>query len=139
MFQHDNYDDIIDLPHPTSKTHPRMSLHDRAAQFSPFAALTGHDDAIIETARLVEEKYDLDEDQKLHINQTLNHILSHINDHPYITINYFQPDVKKSGGMYLMISDNVKKVDEYHQLIILENGTTIAFENIYTITEVKSK
>lgn len=128
-----DYSDIINLPHHTSKVHPRMKVSDRAAQFAPFAALTGHDEAIKETARLVDEKLDLDDDQKNAINRTLNDLKEHIQDHLEVTIIYFQADHKKVGGTYISITDKVKKIDDYEHFILLESGMKISFEDIYCI------
>ena len=93
-----NYDDIIDLPHHVSETHPPMSRADRAAQFSPFAALTGYDAAVRETARMTERRIELDEGVKAELNARLNCILEHLSEHPQVSITYFMPDEKKSGG-----------------------------------------
>ena len=95
------YDDIINLPHPVSKTHPRMSLHDRAAQFSAFAALTGHDAAIKETARLTDERWEIAEDTKEQLNETLQQIAENIDKDITVTFTYFVPDLRKSGGAYV--------------------------------------
>ena len=95
------YDDIINLPHHVSKKHPQMSLHDRAAQFSPFAALTGHKAAINETARLTDEKQILSEDVIAKLNEQLNLIKENIGTNPIVTITYFVPDDRKSGGAYI--------------------------------------
>ena len=106
------YDDIISLPHHVSKKHPQMSLHDRAAQFSPFAALTGHKAAINETARLTDEKQILSEDVIAKLNEQLNLIKENIGTNPIVTITYFVPDDKKSGGAYISYTGVVKKIDE---------------------------
>ena len=106
------YDDIIDLPRPDSK-HPKMSRIDRAAQFSPFAALTGHEDSIKETARLTEEQIDLDESQKDEIGRLLSYLAENIQQKPEITIRWFQPDRRKSGGVYQRARDRVVKIDDY--------------------------
>ena len=131
--KHDQYNDIINLPHHISKNHPRMKRIDRAAQFSPFAALTGHHEAIQETARLVDEKLELDEYQTLEINQKLNEIKNNIHHHPLIYITYFQKDPYKSGGSYITLKDTVQKLDDYQQIIILNHHLKIHFDDIYTI------
>ena len=92
------YDDIINLPHHVSPTRQRMSMHDRAAQFAPFAALVGYDDAVAETARLTESRPELDEQEQRIINEKLAYIAEHINEHPEVCIKYFVPDERKSGG-----------------------------------------
>lgn len=133
-----DYSDIIDLPHHVSKVHPRMKNSDRAAQFSPFAALTGHDDAIKETARLVDAKLELDDSQKDDINKTLNYLKDHFRDCLEVIITYFQFDNKKVGGTYMSITDKVKKIDDYEHVILLESGIKILFEDIYDIHINKS-
>lgn len=127
------YDDIINLPHHVSKVHPRMKISDRAAQFSPFAALTGHDDAIKETARVVDQKLELDDNQKTIINYQFNYIKDHLDRNLEVTIIYFQQDDKKIGGTYKTITHQVKKIDDYERCIILKNGIKILFEDIYDL------
>lgn len=124
------YDDIINLPHHVSKKHPQMSLHDRAAQFSPFAALTGHKAAINETARLTDEKQILSEDVIAKLNEQLNLIKENIGTNQTVTITYFVPDDKKSGGAYISNTGVVKKIDEYYHTVILTDKTVIPIEQI---------
>lgn len=124
------YDDIINLPHHVSKKHPQMSLHDRAAQFSPFAALTGHKAAINETARLTDEKQILSEDVIAKLNEQLNLIKENISSNPIVTITYFVPDDRKSGGAYISHTGVVKKIDEYNHTVILTDKTVIPIEQI---------
>ena len=124
------YDDIINLPHHVSKKHPQMSLHDRAAQFSPFAALTGHKAAINETARLTDEKQILSEDVSAKLNEQLNLIKENIGTNQTVTITYFVPDDKKSGGAYISHTGVVKKIDEYNHTVILTDKTVIPIEQI---------
>lgn len=124
------YDDIINLPHHVSKKHPQMSLHDRAAQFSPFAALTGHKAAINETARLTDEKQILSEDVIAKLNEQLNLIKENIGTNQTVTITYFVPDDKKSGGAYISHTGVVKKIDEYNHAVILTDKTVIPIEQI---------
>ncbi len=125
------YDDIINLPHPTSSRHPRMPLSDRAAQFSPFAALSGHEAAIKETARVTDSKVELSDDM---IN-LLNEKLSIIAENPgsVATITYFVPDDKKSGGKYVSCSGVVRSVDVYGHKVIMEDKTVIAIDQIIEI------
>ena len=92
------YGDIINLPHPTSLNHPRMSLHDRAAQFSPFAALTGHHTAIAETGRLTDQRIELDESEIARVDAALQHLQELLPERPTVSITYFVPDERKSGG-----------------------------------------
>ena len=124
------YDDIINLPHHVSKKHPQMSLHDRAAQFSPFAALTGHKAAINETARLTDEKQILSEDVIAKLNEQLQLIKENIGTNQTVTITYFVPDDKKSGGAYISHTGVVKKIDEYNHTVILTDKTVIPIEQI---------
>lgn len=127
------YDDIINLPNPTSKNHPRMSLHDRAAQFAPFAALTGHDAAIKETARLTDERLELSDEVIMKLNDQLNMIRDNIGTEQEISITYFVPDDKKSGGAYLTHSGIVKKIDEFERKLIMQDETVIPTEQISVI------
>lgn len=124
------YDDVINRQHPTSKKHPRMSNMNRAAQFAPFAALTGYEESIKETARLTDRKRELSEDDIEEINAKLNFIQEHINERPEVAITYFQPDERKEGGAYITVTGKVRKIDEVNRVIIFENGTEIAVEQI---------
>lgn len=128
-----NYDDIIDIPHPVSKKHSQMSREDRAAQFAPFAALTGHKEAIHETGRRTEEKRVLDENQKLVINEVLVELEKHRKEHIQIKVTYFVADTRKAGGLYLDEIHEFKKLDDYHQLLVLTDGGAIPFDDIYEI------
>ena len=107
------YEDIINLPHHVSKTRPQMSMLDRAAQFSPFAALTGYDAAIKETGRLTDEKIELDEDTKAALDMKQAYLIEMIDEQPEITIIYFLPDARKVGGAYVTVTGNLKRFDEY--------------------------
>ncbi len=124
------YDDIIDLPRPSSK-HPRMKAIDRAAQFAPFAALTGHGDAVRETERLTDTDREPDENMKELINAQLQIIMSSP-DH-IISITYFKQDARKNGGAYLTASGTVKKIDKLAGSVILKNGTVIPIRDIRSI------
>ncbi len=128
-----NYDDIINLPHPVSPTHPRMSIYDRAAQFSPFAALTGHEDAINETIRLTQERIELDEYSKQQIDLKLQLLLEKKDSHPLIEVTYFVPDEKKSGGSYETISDNVIKIDTWKEQIVFETDQRVPIKDIINL------
>ena len=127
------YDDIINLPHPISAKHPRMSLYDRAAQFSPFAALTGHDAAIEETARLTDEKVELSEDTIARLNEKLSLIMKNTGAEQMVIITYFVPDKRKSGGAYVSHSGIVKKIDEYERTVIMMDKTVIPIKQICEI------
>ena len=124
------YDDILHLPHPTSKKHPRMPISDRAAIFSPFAALTGHAAAIQETARLTDQKIELDEDTKAELDRRQAILLEHIAEQPEVTITWFCPDEKKSGGAYVVTVGRLKRVDETAGTLRLADGMTIALHEI---------
>lgn len=124
------YEDIIALPHHVSASHPQMSLADRAAQFSPFAALMGYEDAIDESARLTEEQIELDENAREELDEKLRQIRECGEAHPEITVTYFQKDARKDGGAYVTLTDRVKKIDEYARMISFMDGTVVRIENI---------
>ena len=124
------YDDIIDLPHHVSETHPPMSRADRAAQFSPFAALTGYDAAVRETARVTERRIELDEGVKAELNARLNCILEHLPEHPQVSLTYFVPDEKKSGGAYRTVTGAVRKLDSVAKTLTLADGTVVPMEEM---------
>ena len=128
-----SYDDIIELPHHTSKKHTHMSIYDRSAQFSSFAALNGHSDAIKETARLTERKIELDDDEIYEINQRLSIIKNNISIQPKISVTYFRPDENKEGGAYILESGDVRRIDEYEKTIIMTNGNHIHINDIKNI------
>ena len=128
-----HYDDILHLPHHQSKKHPRMSDHDRAAQFSPFAALTGYEAAVREAGRLTEEQVELTEEAKLLLNEKLSFLHDHISEHPVITVTWFQSDERKAGGAYIRTTGKVKKLDVLEQFILLADGTKIPFDSIMSI------
>lgn len=127
------YDDIIDLPHHTSATRPRMSRENRAAQFSPFAAVVGHDAAIKETGRLTDERITLGESAIDALDLKLQMLESMAAGHPDITVTYFQPDGRKEGGAYITVTGALKKLDGYEHAIILADGKQIAIEDIVEI------
>ncbi|MCI8337804.1 MAG: hypothetical protein HFH62_03835 [Lachnospiraceae bacterium] len=129
------YDDIIHLPHHVSETHPRMSLYDRAAQFSPFAALTGHGEAIRETARRTQSRVDLSEDGRRVLDEKLGLLMEWLGKGllPVVRITYFRPDEKKMGGEYVAVEGTVRKVREYERRIALEDGREIPMEEIIEI------
>lgn len=135
------YDDIIDLPHPTSQNHPRMSLHDRAAQFSPFAALTGFDGVIAETGRMTDRKIELSESQKLLLDQKLTLIDEVIQDgyHPVVTVVYFVPDALKAGGSYQEFIGKVRQVEPVERKLVFlaanerSGGKEIGIDSILEI------
>ena len=124
------YDDIINLPHPTSAKHPRMSMADRAAQFSPFAALVGHGSAIRETARLTNRKIELTEDEKAILDEKL-YLLLDTGEEAVFT--YFLPDEKKDGGSYVTVAGSIKKLDLRSRRVVLTGGAIIPVEDILQI------
>lgn len=128
-----DYSDIIDHPHYVSKTRPQMSELERAAQFSPFAALTGYDAAISETGRLTDEKIELGEETKALLDMKQQYLLDMISDQPEITVTYFIPDTKKSGGAYASVTGNLKRIDEYERLMLLTTGEKIPLDDIMDI------
>ena len=128
------YDDIINLPHHVSPTRQRMSMHDRAAQFAPFAALVGYDDAVAETARLTEARPELDEQEQRAINERLNYIAAHIHEHPEVNIKYFAPDEHKSGGAIVEVSGTVKKISATDGTIVMTDGCKIRLSDIVDLS-----
>lgn len=128
------YEDILEHPRHISNTRAQMPVSDRAAQFSPFAALTGYDAAIKEMRRLTEERIELDEGSKMILDGRLQEVKNHIKEQPEVTVTYFRPDIKKSGGAYVTITKNVKKINEYERLIIFMDGSFIPIDQIYDIT-----
>lgn len=125
-----NYDDIIGLPHPTSARHLRMPLTDRAAQFSPFAALSGYDEAVKETARLTQRRIELDESVKEELDRKLRRLESLGKEAPPVTVTYFLQDPRKEGGAYITVTGRVKKFHRHCQGMELEDGTEIYFSDI---------
>ena len=128
-----NYDDIIDLPYPFPSRYPRMSMTDRGAQFSPFAALTGYDAVIQETARLTNSQAQLDDDAIQSLNEKILLITEILPQHPSVTITYFRADDRKSGGAYRTISGKVVKIDAQNCQITLDCGISIPFQTLYDI------
>lgn len=127
------YADIINLPHHELTTRQRMPRINRAASFAPFAALTGYDDAVRETARLTSERIELDEGTKEVLNDKLRIALDKADEQPEISITYFLPDTWKSGGAYVTVKAVIKRIDEYERLVILTDKSTIPIDDIYEI------
>lgn len=133
------YYDMLDLPHHQSSTRPHMSMSNRAAQFSPFAALTGYDDEVRETARLTDEKIELSDTEKERLDRKMRFLSDHLDDRPTVSITYFVPDERKAGGAYTTNTGVVKKVDTAQQKVIfyaenkISDGRSIL---INTIVEV---
>lgn len=134
-----NYDDIIDLPHHTSSKHIKMSRESRAAQFSPFAALTGYDAEIDEAARLTDEQLILDEDQVNDLNSKLQYLKDNISDKPEIRIEYFIPDSRKTGGKYILSSGTVRIIDEYERSVVFYDGRRILIDDIFKIELIENR
>lgn len=130
------YEDLIHLPHHISETRPQMSMIDRAAQFSPFSALTGYDAAIRETGRLTHEKTELDEDAKAALDRKHQRLMEQIEAQPPLSVTYFLPDDRKAGGSYVTVTGNLKRFDPAKRLLILTDGRTIPVDDI---TELESE
>lgn len=128
------YQDILYLARPVSKVHQPMSKSNRAAQFSPFAALTGYEDAVQETARLTTDKITLSEDQIQIINSVLNEISQYLPHSPYVQITYFEPDKRKQGGSYQQISGTIKKIDDVYGMVIMKGNIRIPVHQIVHIS-----
>lgn len=133
------YDDIINLTHHVSSKHPRMSLEARSAQFAPFAALTGYDDQVKETARLTNERKELADGLKMILNEKILRIQDKLDVMPEVIITYFVPDLRKKGGEYVTVTGKVKKIDEMKHLIILENKKEIPIQEIIEIVDVEDE
>jgi len=131
--KNDNYQDIINLPHHVSKKRQQMPISDRAAQFAPFAALTGYEENIKEATRLTDARIEIDEEKKLILNDKLQIILNNIKNEPTITFTYFIYDNKKSGGKYIDITNKVKKINITDGYITLIDKTKIPIEEIIDI------
>ena len=127
-----NYDDIINLKRPISK-HPKMSLYQRSAQFAPFAALTGYEGQVKETARLTDRRIELDEEMKLILDLKIQVIKEMLSDNPEVEITYFIPDTRKDGGKYETTINNIKKIDIYNEHIIMQNNLKIEIKEIINI------
>lgn len=126
----DNYDDIIHLPRHVSKRHPQMSMYNRAAQFAPFAALTGYGAAIAETARQTSPKIEMMEDDRQLMDRKLSILSSHLEEEPTISITFFQPDERKAGGHYLTITGVVKSIRTNERIIIMKDRKKISIDAI---------
>lgn len=131
------YDDILHLPHPTSPKHPRMPVKDRAAIFSPFAALTGHGAAIEEATRLTEQRIELEEDAKEKLDRKQQFLENIAAEHPEITVTWFLPDEKKDGGSYVTHSGKLKKTDNMNRVIVMMDGTKIPLDDIIEIESIQ--
>ena len=133
MHTNSKYDSIMNLPHHVSKTRPQMPMSDRAAQFAPFAALTGYDAAIKETGRLTDERIELDEEALTALDMKYQLLMDALNEAPKVSITYFQPDERKAGGKYITATGAVKKVDDFERRITMQNGTKIPMDDVLNI------
>ena len=129
----EKYREIIDLPHHVSKTRPQMPMSDRAAQFAPFAALTGYDAAIKETGRLTDERIELDEEALTDLNMRYQLLVDALDEEPEVEITYFKPDERKSGGEYVTVTGTVKKVDDFERRITMQDGSKIPMDDVLSI------
>ena len=127
------YEDIVDLPHHISKKHPQPTMADRAARFTPFAAITGYEEMVLEEARVTDDRIEMDESSKAALNEKLNMILEFIDEQPEVSITYFEPDKRKAGGAYVTVTGTVKRIDEYEHLVIMTDGKKINIDEIYNL------
>lgn len=124
------YEDILSVPRPTTHVRPPMSRQDRAAQFAPFAALTGHDAAIQETARTTQARRQLTEDEKIRLDRKQQFLLEQVHRHPQVTVTYFQPDTRKAGGAYQVFTGHVRALDTFRRLLRTMEGRDIPVDDI---------
>lgn len=127
------YEDIINIPRHISRTRPQASMADRAARFSPFAAINGYEEMVMEAARVTEERAEITEAAKELINEKLNMIAEFINEEHEVTITYFEPDKKKSGGAYISTAGVVKRIDELKRIVVMKNNKKIKIDDIYAL------
>ena len=129
----EDYSDIINYPHYEPRHHPRMPLHDRAAQFAPFAALSGHADAIIETARQTDTQIELSPDMTDELDRCFEELQSRIAEHPFVTLTYFLPDKKKNGGAYMSHAGTVSGFNEQERILVFQDGTRISLSEVVSL------
>ena len=128
------YDDIIRLPRHVSQNHPQMSMHDRAAQFAPFAALTGYEAAVGETARLTAERRELSPQEAEELDRRLAALIARLPERPEVTVEYFVPDDRKAGGAYVTVTGRVRHISVAEKTLVMEDGTVIPLDDVYQIT-----
>ena len=133
MAEYFPYEDIVNLPRHISKVHPQATMADRAARFSPFAAISGYEDMVKEAARVTEERIDITDATKELLNEKLNMIIEFLDEEPEVTITYFVPDKKKDGGAYISITGTVKRIDEYERIVLMSDDKKIRIDEIYAI------
>lgn len=131
--QTDTYEDMLEMKYPYVSKHSRMSLYNRAAQFSPFAALTGYEEAIEETGRLTDTKIILSEESKAELNRILTYLQEHLSDYPEIQVTYFVADKRKQGGSYETYIGRVRRIDEVESLLIMKDKKKIRITDIIDI------
>lgn len=127
------YDNMLHLPRHVSTGHPQMSIANRAAQFTPFGALTGYDAAIKETARLTDTRIELAESAIDKLDLKLSLLSARVEDHPEVIVTYYQPDAKKEGGAYMTVTGEIKKIDDYERQIVLRSGPRIPIEDLLDV------
>lgn len=127
------YDDIVNLEHHVSTKHPRMSLENRSAQFAPFSALTGYEEAVTEEARVTESRIAIDEEAKIEVNEKLNYIMKNLDKNIIVSVTYFEKDKKKQGGRYKTIKGIIKKIDDFRKTIEMQTGEIIKIEELKKI------
>lgn len=128
------YADLMDIPRPTRHIHPSMPRGDRAAQFAPFAALTGHYAAILETARVTQDRIQLTEDEKIQLDYKQQLLQALVDQHPAVTVTYFSPDAKKDGGEYRMVSGHLRGINLRRRVFCLMDGTEIVLDDIVALS-----
>ena len=134
-----SYDDIIHLPHHVSQNHPQMPMLDRAAQFAPFAALTGYEAAVGETARLTSEWRELDAQKAEELNRRLAALIAHLADRPEATVEYFVPDERKAGGAYVTVTGRVRHISVPERTLLMEDGTVILIDDIAALNVIEQE
>lgn len=127
------YDDIINLEHHVSTKHSRMSLENRSAQFAPFSALIGYEEAVAEEARVTESRIAIDEEAKIEVNEKLNYIMKNLDKNIIVSVTYFEKDKKKQGGRYKTIKGIIKKIDDFRKTIEMQTGEIIKIEELKKI------
>ena len=133
------YADIIDLPHHVSRNHPQMPMLDRAAQFAPFAALTGYEAVVGEPARLTVEKRELDAQEAEELNRQLAAVIEHLSERPEVTVEYFVPDERKAGGAYVIVTGRVRHISLPEKTMVMEDGTVIDLENVVVMAAADAR
>ena len=133
------YEDIIHLPHHVSRNHPQMPMLDRAAQFAPFAALTGYEAAVGETARLTSERRELDAQEAEELNRRLPALIARLPDRPEATVEYFVPDDRKAGGAYVTVTGRVRHISVPERTLLMEDGTVILIDDIAALNVIEQE